>query len=105
VIELKAKLLSRIEVVEGPLDTPCHLWTGANCGGRYGHMTINGRQFMVHRLMWELHNGEITNGMWVLHRCHQKACCAIDHLMLSTPSENQRQACRQRRDRAMKEAA
>jgi hypothetical protein len=91
--------MARIEIVDGPLETPCWQWTGAKCSGRYGHLTFKGKQLLVHRVMWTIYNGEIQNGLWVLHKCHVKQCCNIDHLMIGTPSENQRQAGKRREGR------
>lgn len=39
---------------------------------------------------WELANGDIPTGMWVLHKCDNKVCVRPDHLYLGTREDNAR---------------
>jgi hypothetical protein len=70
--------------------TGCRLWHGG--GHRYGELGITegGKKQMqrAHRLMWELHNGPIPEGMRVLHRCDTPRCIRLDHLWLGTQEQN-----------------
>lgn len=68
--------------------TACIEWTGARTSSGYGHRTIKGRQFQVHRLAWEAANGPIPDGMCVLHRCDNRPCFNIEHLFLGTRLDN-----------------
>jgi HNH endonuclease len=56
---------------------------GWNEGGR-SHMRL------VHRVVWEAHNGEVPEGMTVDHTCHVKKCGEIGHLRLLTNFDNAR---------------
>lgn len=70
----------------------CWLWTAALNPGGYGRLRgrSNGKRVMrlAHRLSFEIHNGEIPEGMQVDHACHRKACVNPDHLRAATNKEN-----------------
>jgi hypothetical protein len=68
----------------------CWLWTAARDKGGYGLLTVNGTMMKAHRIAWELANGPIPDGLWVLHHCDTPACCRVSHLYLGTHSQNVR---------------
>ena len=42
----------------------------------------------AHRVSWVLANGDIPDGLFVLHRCDNKKCVRPDHLFLGTHQDN-----------------
>jgi hypothetical protein len=54
----------------------------------YISVKIKGKNIRVHRLVYELHNGKIDNGLVVMHTCDNPSCINPNHMELGTHKEN-----------------
>ena len=72
-------------------ETGCMEWTGKavhNMG--YGKISSTREigPLRAHRLVWVLSEGEIPDGLVVMHSCDNPKCCNIQHLSLGTKLQN-----------------
>ena len=68
----------------------CWFWTGTRRQNKstYGQFKVGDTKLMAHRVSWELHFGEIPEGLFVLHKCDTPSCVRPSHLFLGTKGEN-----------------
>ena len=80
-----------IDGILGRLETSprseCRIWTGHRIGF-YGSVRWQGRNQMVHRVIWEHFRGPIPEGLQIDHTCGVKLCCNVNHLRIVTAREN-----------------
>lgn len=72
--------------------TGCWLWTGSKYRNGYGWLKVFGKNRSAHRYSYELHKGEIPEGLEVLHSCDVKHCVNPNHLRVGSHSENMKDA-------------
>jgi hypothetical protein len=83
---IKELIMSRVEFIP---ECGCWIWMGSASGdGEYGRIRFNGKNWNVHRLLWEIENGPIPDGLILCHRCDIGFCCNPKHLFLGTNQDN-----------------
>jgi hypothetical protein len=66
----------------------CWLWTAAD-NQKYGHLRVANKDYLAHRVAYQLTRGQIPRGMYVCHTCDVPLCVNPDHLFLGTNQTNQ----------------
>lgn len=66
----------------------CWEWTGSVDVSGYGYLSVNAVEIKAHRFSWSLVNGEIPDGLVILHKCDNPPCVNPDHLQLGTLLDN-----------------
>jgi hypothetical protein len=91
---------SRIRIDEA---TGCHLWTGDATTAGYGlvgkRLVGDGTRY-AHRIVWEMANGPIPDGLMICHNCptgDNPRCVNTAHLFLGTQTDNMQDASKKRR--------
>ncbi len=73
----------------------CWLWTGYIGTSGYGEFCYNGKSERSHRVSYLIYNGEIPDGLIILHSCDNRICVNPEHLSVGTMQDN----IRDRQDR------
>lgn len=68
----------------------CWLWKAYIKTNGYGQFQIEKKPYLAHRISWIIHNGDIPNGLQVLHKCDVRNCVNPNHLWLGTQGDNVR---------------
>lgn len=66
----------------------CYLWLGTWDRYAYGSFYYNGRAGKAHRFSYEIHKGQIPNGLVIDHLCRNPYCVNPDHMEAVTYRTN-----------------
>lgn len=65
----------------------CLVWSLGKQEG-YGVLTVDYKDYLTHRVAYELENGPIPDGLQVRHTCDNPPCCKGSHLLIGTAKDN-----------------
>ena len=68
-------------------DNGCLVWQRSTEDG-YGRFSYMGQHRSVHRVVWEESYGPVPDDLVIDHRCHNRACCEVEHMRLVTNQQN-----------------
>ena len=68
--------------------TGCWLWLGYIAPTGYGRISIGGKGFQAHRIIYEAVKGPIPHGLCIDHLCRNRGCVNPDHLEAVTHQVN-----------------
>lgn len=94
-IDITSRFWAR--VIKGD-DGACWRWNAPRHNFGYGTLSKDRTLVSAHRFSWELHFGQIPQGMLVCHGCDNPECTNPEHLFLGTHKDNVQDMIQKRRN-------
>ena len=76
------------KLVRHNAESGCWEWIGATSSDGYGRVRFRGRRTGLHRITFQVQNGEVPDDMVIDHVCRNRKCCNPAHLRCVTPRDN-----------------
>lgn len=71
-----------------PNEGGCCYWTGPVDKDGYGCIGIGRYKYRISHVVWQLANGPVPAGLFMLHKCDAPPCITLEHLFPGTPADN-----------------